>query len=507
MIRGRNGRQSGCRRACSAGATIATFILTCALILFGARPTLAQTPAPTATPGLPETTAALAREDFDGAFVNDEGVCPQGNCNVPKGWGAWFVARRDTDPEGTNVRPQFVQTSNPRHVKTGVGAQRIYAENGTFTGGLYRVITGVKPGAKLRFSVQGSAWSTNDESPISSRPSRDIKLRIGIDPQGGDNGQPDPSGAQVVWSGEKDSKDAFARFAVEVEARNATVIIYTFTTMRDVVRHNESFWDDALIETVSTIAPTPLPTANPNASPTPVPSPTVAPSATPKVGKRYIVKSGDTLLSIALDQNTTVDTLRKLNRVPGDLLQVDQELIIELGVDSPAPPTVTPSVRATALAGAAKTGPGELCLEAFFDRNGNGLRDTVEDLVPNIVFTVQSGGTLVSSYTSNGVEEPRCIKDLPPGNYRVAATMPAIYLATTPLNNLVNVTSTVSSRFSVGLRRISDGNKVSTAVPPVGVLTNAVPGIVAVLVTVAGALVAFGAVALAVNLVLRRRRI
>ena len=475
------------------------------LTVFTCMPAAAETPTP--PPGPPETSATLVREDFETDFVNDEGVCPQGNCNIPKLWGAWFVGRRDSDPEGTNVRPQFVQTNNPRHVKTGAGAQRIFAENGTFTGGLYRVITGVKVGTRLRFSTMGSSWSTNDESPISSRPSRDIKLRIGIDPQGGDNGQPDPSGAQVVWSAEHDSKDAFTRFTIETVARATTVIVYTFATMRDVVRHNEVFWDDATIETITTIAATPVPTANPNATATPVPTATAAPTATPKVGKRYIVKSGDTLLSIAIDQNTTVDNLRKLNRVPDDLLQIGQELILELGSQPIEPATTAPSVRVTAPKGSVLNGAGELCVEAFFDRNGNGMRDSVEDLVPNIAFTVLSGNTLVSSYTSNGVEEPRCIGNLQPGNYRVAATMPATYLATTPLNNLVNVTSTISSRFSVGLRRIADGNRVSTAVPPTSALSNAVPGVLAVLATVAGALLVFGAVALGVNLLLRRRRI
>ena len=481
----------------------ARLILAVCMALLTATPIHAQTPVPTA----PETMAQLASEDFEGAFVNDEGVCPQGNCNVPKAWGAWFVGRREKDPDGTNLRPQYIQTNNPRHVKTGAGAQRTFVENGTFTGGLYRMITGVKVGAKLRFTVQGSAWSTNDENPISSRPSRDIRLRIGIDPQGGDNGRPDPTGAQVIWSQEQEARDAFAKFSVEAEARSTTIIVYTFATMRDVLRHNEAFWDDALVETVVAIAPTPAPTANVNASPTPAPTPTLAPSPTPKLGKRYVVKSGDTLLSIAIEFKTTVDNLRKLNRVPGDILQIGQELIIEPGTQDTAV-TPTPAARATAVnRGGVPSGPGELCLEAFFDRNGNGLRDEREDLVPGIGFTVNSGTTLVRSFTSNGVEEPDCIKNLAPGNYRVAAGMPSIYIATTPLNNIVNVTSTISSRFSVGLRRVTDGNRVATAVPQASALSNAVPGIVAVLVTVVGALLIFGAISLGVNLLLRRRRI
>ena len=62
--------------------------------------------------------------------------------------------------------------------------------------------------------------------------------------------------------------------------------------------------------------PTPLPTATPTPTPTPV---------------VYTIKSGDTLLEIAIDHQTTVDNIRTLNPdVRPELLSVGQEIVLPL---------------------------------------------------------------------------------------------------------------------------------------------------------------------------------
>ena len=45
--------------------------------------------------------------------------------------------------------------------------------------------------------------------------------------------------------------------------------------------------------------------------------------------RTYIVKSGDSLYSIAKEFNTTVDNLKKLNNLPSNMLSIGQMLIIE----------------------------------------------------------------------------------------------------------------------------------------------------------------------------------
>ena len=62
---------------------------------------------------------------------------------------------------------------------------------------------------------------------------------------------------------------------------------------------------------------------------TPEPSPTPAPTPTPVI---YVVKSGDTLLSIALEFGTTVAAIQQANGIINPAaLQIGQELVIPLG--------------------------------------------------------------------------------------------------------------------------------------------------------------------------------
>lgn len=84
-----------------------------------------------------------------------------------------------------------------------------------------------------------------------------------------------------------------------------------------------------------------------------VASPTVEIVAVP-VGPTfgYIVKAGDTLFTIALTYNTDVDTIRRLNNLPDDSIQVGQVLVVP-GTGSAAPGTTdgTPAPEPTATPG------------------------------------------------------------------------------------------------------------------------------------------------------------
>jgi LysM repeat protein len=73
-------------------------------------------------------------------------------------------------------------------------------------------------------------------------------------------------------------------------------------------------------------------------TPTPSPTPSPTPTATPIV---YIIEDGDTLLALAIDNNTTTAEIEALN--PGiqpNLLQIGQQVIL--------PPPATPSFQAAA---------------------------------------------------------------------------------------------------------------------------------------------------------------
>ena len=462
-------------------------------------------------------------ETFDGAFANDSiGQCAQGGCEVPQSWGVWFIPRRDTDPQGVNFQPQFGSTNAANRVRSG-NAQRIFENNKTFTGGIYRKIDNARVGSKIRFTVWGMMWSTNDESVISARPSTGIRLRIGIDPLGGNNGTPSPLSSQVVWSQEQEVKDNYAQFTVETDVRSPTIIVYTYATMKDIVRHNEVFWDDAVLEYVD--APPAAPTTDPNATadPNATVAPTVEPTAAPAGEVRHTVVAGDTLYGIALQYDTTVDDIKSLNSLENDNLSIGQELIVKAAAsaspaNTPLPPTPDGSPAPPAPGTAVITGPisvtgnitetGQACMTAYFDDNGNGLYDgSVEDYVPNVEFTLMADNAVVGTYVSDGVNK-HCFENLPPIEYTVMATTSLAYVATTPMNDTIDVSPGAQANFAVGLRNASDGglnvSKTSTPAPNPFASTGNVFGILA---TIGGSLLVLGAVGIVASLFLRRRQL
>ena len=294
-----------------------------------------------------QTPALLVDEGFEAGFQNDP-YCKAGDCKVPEGWGVWFIPRSENDPTGVNFQPKYDQTTDAKRVHSGSGAQRIWTENATHTGGIYHVVKDVQVGSRIRFTAWGQVWSTNDDSPISARPSRDIKLKIGVDPLGGNNGNPSPLNGQVQWSPEQEAKDTYVQFSVEVEVRSPTVIIYTYATMRDNVRHNEVFWDEAKVEYIAP-APTETPaaiTATITTTDTVAVEAPITPTAevaapVQTAAVTYTVQAGDTLYDIALAHGISLEEL--LSNNPGVTAELPRSK-----VDTAIPPPSRAICEATA---------------------------------------------------------------------------------------------------------------------------------------------------------------
>ncbi len=70
------------------------------------------------------------------------------------------------------------------------------------------------------------------------------------------------------------------------------------------------------------------PTAMPTATPEPQPSPTPPPVTTETVLVKHIVEGGETLLSIALQYNVTVDEIQGANGLTNELIRIGDELTI-----------------------------------------------------------------------------------------------------------------------------------------------------------------------------------
>lgn len=481
--------------------------------------------------GQPVTVGAqgdgpLFSEGFEGVFNNDAASadCAEATCNVPDGWKTWFVKRTASDAAGVNAQPKYEQTRAKAHVKTGAAAFHAYTQQATFTGGIYRVVNNVTVGAHVKLSASGSAWSTNDESPISARPSRDVKLKIGIDPSG-DAGAANPFSPQIVWSAEQSALDDFKDFTVEADARSGTVIVYLYATMKDGVRHNDVFWDDVTLSAGAAATATPegdapaLPNdaATPTVGPPPVTaSPTPEPQAATVGDTTYTIKSGDTLLKIALENGIALEELQRLNPTANaQTLQLGQELVIKRDSVRPSPTAPVPAVGARdAVLGATATltgtpTVGAACVQAFFDDDGSGSRaEQAEDLVPQILFSLSKGGQPAGAYTSNGVDEPFCFENLPNGDYVIAATLLPIYQPSTPINDSIVVRGG-RSYFSLGVRRIEDGGRnvsiTPTPVPRAEILS--VSNALSLLAILGGLLMIAGLIGFVISAFLRQRRL
>jgi len=123
-------------------------------------------------------------------------------------------------------------------------------------------------------------------------------------------------------------------------------------------------------------------------------------------------------------------------------------------------------------------------------------REAGENLVPNVIINVTSKGAQIASYTTDGLNEPYCIRNLAVGSFTVAATISSAYLATTPLNDTVAVPGGAAAQFTLGLRRVSDGNLVvsTTGTPQAGGSSASTPNLLAILAVIAGALIILGAI-------------
>ena len=83
--------------------------------------------------------------------------------------------------------------------------------------------------------------------------------------------------------------------------------------------------------------------------------------------------------------------------------------------------TVFVGVTVVQAAPAAQQGTGQICVLAFDDQNGNGVREADEPLLAGVGFTLADASGVKGSYKSDGNSEPYCFGSLAPAQYTVQA--------------------------------------------------------------------------------------
>jgi len=460
-------------------------------------PTLAVAPKVTRTPTpTPFVLGDLINGDFEGggtAWPLQDGI---GEVQVPPGWRAYYL---DKPPSYVTVpafcydektgkrsddgcfwaRPEFrdvSKASQPNRVHGGQRAQKYFSYGRMHEAGLMQHVTGVISGTQYHFAVYMEAWmciNYNESCKggyLSDKPTT-MHLRVGIDPTGGTN----PFSPNIVWSREVDSFDFWTQYSVDAVAQGDAITVFTHSRAEwtdDPRQNNDVYVDDASLTVVGPPPTLPAPGGDASAAAAPAPAqPTPQPQTyvvKPQQGQRpdgsvvHVVQSGDTLFGMALAYGVTVDDIVQLNNIqPGQFLQIGQEIIIK-GPTHPAPaaapqPTAAPQLAAVdgATAAVAAGAPGGLCVQAFNDRNGNGVYDGDEELVPSVKFTVMSGTDPLATYTTDGVDEPHCFTGLAPRAYTVRTELPNNYVATTDEQVGVALASGQTANVSFGVQSSS----------------------------------------------------
>jgi LysM repeat protein len=260
---------------------------------------------------------------------------------LPNSWNVWFAPQGGdffNRSDRTTINPHPGPGPSP---KEGSRALNIDCGFVTCTVAIYQQIA-VQPNT----NVQASAWAQvkacnipQNATSCGSAVESGSQTRIGIDPNGGT----DPNDGDIVWSGFVQPHDQWLEMKVSATTTGTTATLFLYSTQRSTANINKTYWDQvsltgggtggAAVATVVVATPTP----------TPLPSvPFVVPQgARPDGSIVHVVRSGDTIDSIAVAYGTNRTEIMSLNNISDPrIIRVGQELLIREA--APATPTTEP---------------------------------------------------------------------------------------------------------------------------------------------------------------------
>lgn len=221
-------------------------------------------------------TNLLTNPGFEPPFVNVGG---NALVQVADGWTPWHVPRGPGDTESQNLQPEYYASSD---TESGLGVPRIHSGSeaqqwqtffGTHEGGIFQRVTGVASGTQYTFSIYAWVWSTSFDDRDVSDEDGGVILQVGIDPQGGTDGQ----SASIIWSPAITQYDAFNQYTVTATAGGSAITVFVRSSVSFPVQYNNIYVDDAVLVAGTTTGNvptnTPVPPTNTPAAPTNTPVP------------------------------------------------------------------------------------------------------------------------------------------------------------------------------------------------------------------------------------------
>jgi hypothetical protein len=421
------------------------------------------------------------------------------------------VKPKEIDPEASYFAPTFMPSESKwnRGADGGLAASVSGQQYKKFRAGFYQTVS-VPAGSRVRLSVWGNGLCRHVDGTLCG-----VIIKAGIDPNGDTNWR-SGSIQWVETQVSSNSPGGYAQLTTgEVTVGvSGRVTVFTWGEPTFPVLYNAAYFDDALL-VVTAAGPTPAPaTSAPPAQPTRPPaqpppvsskcadlrwvSDVTVPDGTALAPGAQFVKTWRVKNSGTCTFSGTLNFVGKGNQMGGASptvlpkieagKQADisinltaptqagdyqgtwqprtsdgtamENLTVQIKVSASAAPIA--GVTATPQGQAAPTAPppptptpstGQVCIQAYNDRNGNGEQDSDENLLQGVVFTLADASGPRDSYTTDGVSEPHCFAGLPPGSYQLTAKAPANYSATTQKSYIVALNSGGKSEWAMGARR------------------------------------------------------
>lgn len=370
------------------------------------------------------------------------------------GWKCWYrIVPKPNDASALQytVQPYFSAETNPSGkfpelIRSGAASQHPGNQQDPWMAGLKQSVA-VPANTPLRFCAWARIHASN--ASLGSEPSYTSingRARVGIFP----NGEAEWDNTGIVWSGEANPHDTWAQLCVTATSGpEGRVTVFTSNDWRgSAAQHLDAWWDDAeLVATGGQAAPTAAPVVNqpPATAAPPQPVSTAIPVTRGDGSIVHTIVAGDTLFGLSLQYNVALDDILAYNGLTKEsILSIGQEIIIKpaTGAQPPAQPQATtapaqptvaasnpvtdttlpaPTATPAAVAEQPQVSAARLCVFAFDDVDGDGLRSPTEGPVANVQFAIANAqGVQAASYTTDGNVEAHCFTDLPPGSYTVA---------------------------------------------------------------------------------------
>jgi LPXTG-motif cell wall-anchored protein len=157
----------------------------------------------------------------------------------------------------------------------------------------------------------------------------------------------------------------------------------------------------------------------------------------------YVVKAGETCLSISLMTGVSLEQLRSLNNLKAEcVIRSGQQLLLGLAgpVDATATPGPAPTATPVLPSATPFIGTGEICIVTFEDVNGSSVRDPAEKVIPDSAISVsdRSGKVSLTGVTTSA-DAPVCFKDVLEGEYNISVAVPQGYNPTTVTNTALQL--------------------------------------------------------------------